>query len=145
MDNYNTRISYPLAVILLAMGDVKACLCFSQIHADLTGAFGFFANDLYNLATAMLFGLTASASSWEPFRWTIKMLSKVFATRPDLVLKHKKYLDMIGRAELDPNTPTIPAFDVKVTNDSSQLMKRIYPHAFTWMARYFLDISNSRY
>ena len=60
---YNTRISYPLAMILLAMGDTKACIRFAWIHADLTGAFVFFANDLYNLATAMVFGLTASASS----------------------------------------------------------------------------------
>ena len=29
MDIYNTRISYPLAVILLAMGDNKACFCFA--------------------------------------------------------------------------------------------------------------------
>jgi hypothetical protein len=28
-DIYNTRMSYPLAVILLAMGDIKACLCFA--------------------------------------------------------------------------------------------------------------------
>jgi hypothetical protein len=39
-----------------------------MIDADLTGAFGFLTNDLYNLATAMVFGLTASASSWESFR-----------------------------------------------------------------------------
>jgi hypothetical protein len=29
MDIYNTRISYPLAVILLAMGNIKACFCFA--------------------------------------------------------------------------------------------------------------------
>jgi hypothetical protein len=32
----------------------------------LTGAFGFMAGGYYNLATAMVFGSTTSASSWEP-------------------------------------------------------------------------------
>ncbi len=89
IDIYNTRISYPTLVILIALADIKACFRFASIHADLTGAFGFLANDLYNLATAMVFGLTASASSWESFRRAIEALTKVFANRPDLVIKHK--------------------------------------------------------
>jgi hypothetical protein len=44
IDIYNTRISYPLAVIFLAMGDIKACFQFPCIHADLTGAFGLIAD-----------------------------------------------------------------------------------------------------
>ena len=76
-DIYNTSISYPLAVILIAMGNIKACFRFARIHADLTGAFGFFADDLCNLATTMVFGSTASASSWEPFRQAIESLSEV--------------------------------------------------------------------
>jgi hypothetical protein len=92
-DIYNTRISYPLAVILLAVGDIKSCFCFAQIHANLMGAFGFLPT---TVTTAMVFGSTASTSSWEPFRLAIESLSKVFANCPDLVQKHKKYLDMIG-------------------------------------------------
>ena len=65
---YNTCISYPTRTILLGLADVKACFRYPRIHADLTGAFGFIADELYNLATAMVFGLTASASSWEAFR-----------------------------------------------------------------------------
>ena len=64
-DIYNTRVSYPTLTILLAMADVKACFRFPRIHADLTGAFGFLAGGYYNLATAMVFGSTASASSWK--------------------------------------------------------------------------------
>ena len=45
-DISNTRIGYPLAVILLAMGNIKVCFCFAWIHADLMGAFGFFADNL---------------------------------------------------------------------------------------------------
>jgi hypothetical protein len=63
-DIYNTRISYPTAMILLGLADVKACFRYPRILADLTGAFGFIADELYNLATAIVFGLTASASSW---------------------------------------------------------------------------------
>jgi hypothetical protein len=33
----------------------------------------------------------------------------VYPNQPDLVSKHKKYLDMIGWVELDPNTPITPA------------------------------------
>ncbi len=67
-DIYNTRISYPTATILLGMADIKACFRFPIIHPDLTGAFGFMADRLYNLATAMVFGSTMSAPAWEPFR-----------------------------------------------------------------------------
>ncbi len=74
----NMRISYPTAMILLGLADVKACFRYPWIHADLTGAFIFRADELYNLVTAMVFGLTASASSWEAFRQAIKALTKVF-------------------------------------------------------------------
>ena len=60
---YNMQISYPNERILIALGDIKACFRFARIHTDLTKAFGFLANDLYNLATAMVFGSTTSASS----------------------------------------------------------------------------------
>jgi hypothetical protein len=74
IDIYNTRISYPTFIILLAMADVKACFCFPCIHADLTGAFGFLAGGYFNLATTIVFGSTASASSWEPFWRAIQAL-----------------------------------------------------------------------
>jgi hypothetical protein len=94
-DIYNTRISYPTATILLGLADVKACFRYPRIHADLTGAFGFIADELNNLATAMVFGSTASASSWEAFRQAIKALTKVFANRPDLVVGHRTFIDML--------------------------------------------------
>lgn len=95
LDIYNLRISYPDAPILLALADVKACFRFGRIHPDLTGAFGFLAVDFYCIATAMVFGSNTSASSWEPFRRSIEALSRKYANRPDLVVKHRRYLDMI--------------------------------------------------
>ncbi len=71
---YNTRISYPLGMILLAMDNIKACFWFAQIHAGLTGAFGFIADNYYNLATAMVFGSATLALSWEPFQRAIEIL-----------------------------------------------------------------------
>jgi hypothetical protein len=53
MDIYNTRISYPTAIIVLGLADVKACFRYPRTHADLTGAFGLIADKLYNLATAI--------------------------------------------------------------------------------------------
>jgi hypothetical protein len=84
------------------MADVKACFCFPCIHADLTGAFGFLAGGYFNLATAMVFGSTASASSWEPFQHAIQALSVVYAHRHDLIKKHRKFLNMISWAPLNP-------------------------------------------
>jgi hypothetical protein len=53
------------------------------------GALGFINDGYYNLATAMGFGSTTLASSWEPFRRAIEKLSEVYANQPDLVVKHK--------------------------------------------------------
>jgi hypothetical protein len=75
MDIYNTRISYPPATILLGLADVKAYFRYPRIHADLAGVFGFIADKLYNLATAMVFVSTASLSSWKAFRRAIKALT----------------------------------------------------------------------
>ena len=76
---YNAPISSPDKVILLAMADIKACFCHPQLHPYLTGAFGFNAEHLYYLATAMVFGSIALASSWEAFRRAIEALSRFFA------------------------------------------------------------------
>ena len=103
MDIYNRRISYLTAMILLGLADVKACFGYPRIHADLTGVFGFIADELYNLAMAMVFGSTASASSWEAFRQAIEALTKVFANRPNLVVKHKKFINMLKWEEIDPS------------------------------------------
>jgi hypothetical protein len=110
MDIYNTRISYPTAMILLGLADVKACFRYPRIHAGLTGAFSFIADKLYNLATAMVFGLTVSASSWEAFRRAIKALTKSFANRPNLVVRHKKFIDLLKWEEIDPSAELTPAF-----------------------------------
>ncbi len=110
MDIYNMRISYPTATILLGLADVKACFRYPRIHADLTGAFGFIADKLYNLATAMVFSSTVSASSCEAFRQAIEALTKVFANRPNLVIRHKKFISMLKWEEIDPFAKLTPAF-----------------------------------
>jgi hypothetical protein len=60
IDIYNTCITYPTFIILLAMAHVKACFHFPCIHTDLTGAFGFLARKYFNLVVALVFGSTAS-------------------------------------------------------------------------------------
>ena len=93
-------MSFPDATILLGTADIKACFRFPRIHANLTDAFGFIAGGYFILSIAMVFGSTASASSWEPFCRAIEAMSVVYANRPDLVLKHQKYLDMIQPKQL---------------------------------------------
>ncbi len=58
-------------------------------------AFGLTAQDLYFLATSMVFGSNTSASSWEPFRRVIKFLIPIHSKRTELVEKHKSLLDML--------------------------------------------------
>jgi hypothetical protein len=58
----------------------------------------------------MVFGSTASVSSWEAFRRAIKALTKVFANRPNLVVRHKKFIDMLKWEEIYPSAELTPAF-----------------------------------
>jgi len=112
----------------LGMADIKACFRFPRIHPDLTGAFGFMAGGFYNLATAMVFGSITFTSSWEPFRRGIEALSMAYADRPDLVIKHKYYLDMISWAKEDPTAKITPAFPCVINKGTldARLPARIY-------------------
>jgi hypothetical protein len=58
----------------------------------------------------MVFSSTASASSWEAFRHAMETLTKVFANRPNLVIRHKKFIDMLNWEEIDPSMELTPAF-----------------------------------
>jgi hypothetical protein len=53
------------------------------------------AEDVYFLATSMVFGSNTSASSLEPFRRAIQSLIPIYLMRMDLVEKHKHLLDML--------------------------------------------------
>jgi len=92
---WNLRITYPDEDILLAFIDISSCFRFPRIFADLVGAFGFIIGPLYYAANAMVFGSVASASSWEPFRIAIAALATAYFFRPELIKKHKHYLDMV--------------------------------------------------
>jgi hypothetical protein len=121
IDIYNTWINHPTTTIHVGTADIKACFRFPRIHPNLTGVFGFMAAGYNNLATAMVFSSTTSASSWEPFRWAIEALSLVYAYCPDLVIKHKYYLDMISWEETDPTaliTQAVPCSMNKGTIDA---------------------------
>ena len=62
----------------------------------------------------MVFGLTASASSLEAFRRAIKAPTNVFANRPNLVVRHKKFIDMMMWVEIDPSAELTPAFSCTI-------------------------------
>ena len=72
---YNLMVSFPNVIIYLAAADITACFRFPRIHPDLTGAFGFYADGYYCLATSIVFGSDTSAASWEPFRRAIEALT----------------------------------------------------------------------
>jgi hypothetical protein len=91
------------------------------------------AGGYYNLATAMVFGSATSASSWEPFWQAIEALSVMYADPPNLVIKHKYYLDMISWEETNPTaliTQAVPCSMNKGTLDAqgnrAKLPARIY-------------------
>jgi hypothetical protein len=98
---YDWRISYPRIKIFLALADITVCFRFPRMHADVTGAFGFMAEELYFLATSMVFGSNTSASSWEPFRRAIQSLIPIYSMRTNLVEKHNGLLDMLAWGDED--------------------------------------------
>ena len=55
----------------------------------------------------MVFGSNTPASSWEPFCRTIEGLTKKYANRPDLVEKHKYYIDMVKWKVPSPDAPPL--------------------------------------
>ncbi len=65
---YNWCMSYPDEIIYLALADITACFQFPRISANVTGAFGFLAKELYFVSTSHVFGSNTLASSWEPCR-----------------------------------------------------------------------------
>ncbi len=68
---YNLRVSHLWKRIYLALADITACFHFPKIQAEMMGSFGFMAEELYFLATSMVFGSNTSASSWELFQRAI--------------------------------------------------------------------------
>lgn len=102
---YNWRISFPLAIIYLAWADITACFRFPRVAADLTGAFGFLALQLYFLAIGMVFGSNTSPTSWEPLRRSIQALIPIYYNTPGLVEKHEKYLRRLKWRDIDTSKP----------------------------------------
>ncbi len=104
---YNWRVGYPQEIIIFALADITACFRFQRIHADLTGAFGLMVEQLFFLATSMVFGSNASASSWDPFRRAIQSLIPIFLMRNDFIAKHKTLLDTLVWLDDDTIVPTL--------------------------------------
>jgi hypothetical protein len=62
---YNWQITYPKEIIHLALADITACFCFQRMLADLTGAFGCIAKQLYLISMCHVFGSNNLVSSRE--------------------------------------------------------------------------------
>jgi hypothetical protein len=103
---WNLRITFPNEEILLAFIDISSCFRYPRIFADVIGAFGFMLGPWYFAANAMVFGSTASATSWEPLRRAIVGIALACFTRKWLVSKHKKYLDLVQWADPPPDDVT---------------------------------------
>jgi hypothetical protein len=102
---YNWRISYPDKTIYIALVDITASFCFPRILADITGAFGFVADDLFFLATSHVFRSNTSTSSWEPLWQSIKALIPMYTNNSSLVEKHTELLSMIKWDKSNINIP----------------------------------------
>jgi hypothetical protein len=88
-------MSHPNEIIYLLLADISTCFRFPRILADVTGAFGFIAENLYFISTSHVFGSNTSASSWEPLRRAIQHLIRIFSKRDDLVDKHHDLLNLL--------------------------------------------------
>jgi hypothetical protein len=111
---YNWRISYPDKTIYIALADITACFCFPRILADITGAFGFVADDLFFLATSHVFGFNTSASNWEPLQRSIEALIPVYMNNSSLIKKHAELLSMIKWDKSKINVPKTCAHACKI-------------------------------
>jgi hypothetical protein len=100
---------------------------FWEDSCESTGAFGFITDNLYDLATAMVFGSTTSASSWEAFQRAIEALMKVFVNRFDLVIKHKKILAVLKWDKTDPHVMITYAYPCAINQGI------INENGFTWI------------
>ena len=109
---YNWRISFPKETIYVALADVTTCFRFPWIAADLTGAFGFVADGMYFVVNSHVFGSNTSCSSWEPFRWAIQALTRIYLERTDLIKKHAELLSLLKWDDLlaasQSITPAVP-------------------------------------
>ena len=99
--------SYPDEIILLALADITACFRFARLSADIQGAFGFVAEELFFTPSGHVFGSNTSASSWEPFRRAIKAMITVYARRDDLIEKHKILLNELMWFDASSPTPVL--------------------------------------
>jgi hypothetical protein len=62
----------------------------------------------------MVLGLTVSVSSWKAFRQAVKALTNFFANRPNLVIRHKIFIDMLKWEEIDPSAKLTPALSCTI-------------------------------
>jgi hypothetical protein len=53
-------------------------------------------------------------SNWEAFRQAIKALTKVLANRPNLVIRQKKFIDMLKWEDIDPSAKLIPTLSCTI-------------------------------
>ncbi len=111
---YNWRISYPGMTIYIALADIMACFCFPRILDDITGAFGFVADELFFLATSHVFGSNTSASSWELLQRSIEFLIPVCMDDSSLIEKHAELLSMIKWDECNINAPKTQVHACKI-------------------------------
>jgi len=92
---YNWQVGFPWEIIYVALADITACFRFPWLCCDITGTFGFMAQDWYFISTSHVFGSNTSASSWEPLQRAIKNLIPIFFERDNLIIKHKIYIDIL--------------------------------------------------
>jgi hypothetical protein len=114
---YNWRISYLDETIYIVLADITACFHFPRILADITGAFGFVADDFFFLAKIHVFGSNTSASSWEPLLRSIEALTPVYMYDSSLVEKHAELLSMIKWDESNINAPKLARTRARLTKE----------------------------
>ena len=96
---YNLWISYLSTELLLALIDIKACFIWSKINPKVYGAFSYWMGHLnFNFdSTAMVFGVKASANSWELTHRAIKTFMEVyFSQLSNDSTEMQEYLNMVS-------------------------------------------------
>jgi hypothetical protein len=111
---YNWQVSYPEEIIHLALANITACFRFPRILANVTGAVGYIAKELYFVSTIHVFGSNTSASLCEALCRAIQKKVTVLSTRGDLVYTHRKLLDLFKWQEAPSEVKLVQAFSCNI-------------------------------
>ena len=93
------------------------------------------AQGLYFISMSHRFGSNTSASSWEPLRRAIRNLIPIFFVREDLIIRHKKYIDVLKWQDETSLPDPVPAKSCNINCGVLDVLGNLIPPP----AKFYID------